>query len=74
MNKAQLKAKELRKHKKVAGDLRMEGARYALNVYRQAVCIVMGVGDKRLQRIDDKFTELLLRDEVIHEMKRKGEL
>lgn len=74
MNRAQLKAKEIRKHKKVAGELRMEGAKYALNVYRQAVCIVMGIGDKRLQRIDDKFTELLHRDEVIHEMKRRGEV
>ena len=74
MNRAQRRAKDFRKNKQVIGELRMEGARYALNVYRQAVCIVMGVGDKRLQRIDDKFNELLLRDEVIHDMKRRGEV
>lgn len=74
MNKSQLKAKELRRNKKVIGEIRMEGAKYALNVYRQAMCIVLGIGDKRLERVDDKFNELLRRDEVIYEMKRRGEV
>lgn len=74
MNRAQLKAKELRKHKKVAGELRMEGAKYALNVYRQAMQIVLGIGEKRLEKVDDKFNELLHRDEIIYEMKRRGEV
>ena len=74
MNKAQLKAKELRRHKKVIGEIRMEGAKYALNVYRQAMCIVLGIGDKRLEKVDEKFNELLHRDEIIHEMKRRGEV
>lgn len=74
MNKAQLKAKELRRHKKVVGEIRMEGAKYALNVYRQAMCIVLGIGQQRLARVDQKFEELLHRDEVIYEMKRRGEV
>ena len=74
MNKAQLKAKEIRKHKKVVGEIRMEGAKYALNVYRQAMQIVLGIGEKRLEKVDDKFNELLHRDEIIYEMKRRGEV
>lgn len=74
MNRAQLKAKELRKHKKVVGEIRMEGAKYALNVYRQAMQIVLGIGEKRLEKVDDKFNELLHRDEIIYEMKRRGEV
>lgn len=74
MNKAQLKAKEVRKNNKMLGQIRMEGARYALNVYRQAMCIELGIGDKRLARVDAKFNELLHRDEIIHDMKRRGEL
>ena len=73
MNRAQLKAKELRRHKKVLGEIRMEGARYAINVYREAMCIELGIGDKRLERVDNKFNELLHRDEIIYEMKRRGE-
>ena len=52
----------------------MEGAKYALNVYRQAMCIVLGIGDKRLDKVDEKFNELLHRDEIIYEMKRRGEV
>lgn len=74
MNRAQLKAKELRKHKKIVGEIRMEGAKYALNVYRQAMQIVLGIGEKRLEKVDDKFNELLHRDEIIYEMKRRGEV
>lgn len=74
VNRAQAKAKELRKHKKVVGEIRMEGAKYALNVYRQAMQIVLGIGEKRLAKVDDKFNELLHRDEIIYEMKRRGEV
>ena len=68
MNKAQLKAKEKRKEKREVEQLQMQGAKYALKVYREAVQIIMGLGEKRLNRIDDKFMELLMYDE---EMQRR---
>ncbi len=74
MNKAQLKAKELRRNKKVVADLQMQGAKYALKVYREAVQIVLGIGEKRLDRIDQKFIDLLHYDEVYRDMKDSGEL
>lgn len=48
---------------------RMAGARYALKLYRQAVQIALGVGEKRLERVDKKFCDLCLYDEVLHDMK-----
>jgi hypothetical protein len=74
LNKAQLKAKELRRNKKVVADLQMQGAKYALKVYREAVQIVLGIGEKRLDRIDQKFIDLLHYDEVYKDMKDRGEL
>lgn len=69
MNKSQIKAKEKRRERREVEQLQMQGAKYALKVYREAVQIVMGLGDKRLQRIDDKFIELLHYDE---ELKRRS--
>ena len=74
MNKAQLKAKELRRNKRMISDIQMQGARYALRVYREAVEITLGLGHKRLARVDEKFNELLHRDETIRGMKDRGEL
>lgn len=74
MNKAQLKAKELRRNKKMVADLQMQGAKYALKVYRDAVQIVLGIGEKRLDRIDQKFIDLLHYDEVYKDMKDRGEI
>jgi hypothetical protein len=74
MNKAQLKAKAIRRDKRVVNDLQMQGARYALRVYREAMEISLGLGRKRLARVDDKFMELVRRDEVIRAMKDRGEL
>lgn len=68
MNKAQLKAKEKRRERREIEQLQMQGAKYALKVYREAVQIIMGLGDKRLARIDEKFMELLKYDE---EMQRR---
>lgn len=69
MNKAQLKAKEKRRTVREVQEFQMQGAKYALKVYREAVQIVMGVGQKRLDRIDEKFMELLQYDE---ELKRRS--
>jgi hypothetical protein len=69
MNKAQLKAKDKRRTVREVEEFQMQGAKYALKVYREAVQIVMGVGQKRLDRIDDKFVELLHYDE---ELKRRS--
>jgi UDP-N-acetyl-D-mannosaminuronate dehydrogenase len=74
VNKAQLKAKEMRRNKRVVSDLQMQGARYALRVYREAVEITLGLGHKRLARVDEKFMELIHRDETIKNMKERGEL
>ena len=72
MNKAQIKAKQRRLGRKEVHDLQMQGAKYALNVYRKAVSIVMGLGDKRLDRIDKKFIELLEYDDVFQDRKKSG--
>lgn len=69
MNKAQLKAKEKRRERREVEQLQMQGAKYALKVYREAVAIVMGLGQKRLERIDDKFIELLNYDETVQRRK-----
>lgn len=74
MNKAQLKAKEKRRTVREVQEFQMQGAKYALKVYREAVQIVMGLGDKRLARIDDKFTELLLYDEELKRRSRHARL
>lgn len=52
----------------------MQGAKYALKVYREAVAIVMGLGQKRLERIDEKFMELLNYDETMQRRKRRENL
>lgn len=70
MNKAQIKAKQRRLERKEVYQLQMEGAKYALHMYKKAVSIVMGLGDKRLERIDKKFIELLEREEVFQDIKR----
>lgn len=70
MNKAQLKAKDKRREQREVEQFQMQGAKYALKVYREAVQIVMGLGDKRLSRIDDKFVELLMYDEEFKRRKR----
>lgn len=69
MNKAQLKAKEKRRTVREVEEFQMQGAKYALKVYREAVSIVLGLGQKRLDRIDEKFIELLHYDE---ELKRRS--
>lgn len=69
MNKAQLKAKEKRRTVREVQEFQMQGAKYALKVYREAVSIVLGLGQKRLDRIDEKFIELLHYDE---ELKRRS--
>ncbi len=69
MNKAQLKAKDKRREKREIEQIQMQGAKYALKVYREAVQIVMGLGDKRLARIDEKFMELLRYDEELQRRK-----
>lgn len=74
MNKAQLKAKEKRKEKREVQELQMQGAKYALKVYREAVQIIMGLGEKRLNRIDDKFMELLMYDEEMQRRKLRENL
>jgi hypothetical protein len=74
VNKAQLKAKAIRRDKRVVNDLQMQGARYALRVYREAMEITLGLGAKRLARVDDKFMELIRRDETIRDMKERGEI
>lgn len=74
MNKAQLKAKEKRREQREVEQFQMQGAKYALKVYRDAVSIVMGLGDKRLARIDDKFVELLMYDEEMKRRKRRENL
>lgn len=70
MNKAQLKAKAKRREFREISEFQMQGAKYALKVYREAVQIVMGLGQKRLERIDEKFIELLNYDETIKGRKR----
>lgn len=74
MNKAQLKAKEKRRERREVEQFQMQGAKYALKVYREAVQIVMGLGDKRLQRIDDKFMELLRYDEELQRRKLRAHI
>lgn len=74
MNKAQLKAKAKRKELREVQELQMQGAKYALKVYREAVAIVMGLGQKRLERIDEKFMELLNYDETMQRRKRRENL
>lgn len=69
MNKTQLKAKK----KKQEEQLQMQGAKYALHVYRKAVAIVLGLGEKRLDRIDQKFIQLLEYDDVIQDRRKSGE-
>lgn len=74
MNKAQLKAKEKRRERREVEEFQMQGAKYALKVYREAVQIVMGLGEKRLTRIDDKFIELLQYDEELQRRSRHANL
>lgn len=50
----------------------MQGAKYALHVYRKAVAIVLGLGEKRLDRIDQKFIQLLEYDDVVQDRKKGG--
>lgn len=69
MNKAHIKAKK----KKQEEQLQMQGAKYALHVYRKAVAIVLGLGEKRLDRIDQKFIQLLEYDDVIQDRRKSGE-
>ncbi len=64
MNKAQRKAKQKRIEQKEVHNLQMQGAKYALHVYRKAVAYTLGLGEKRLDRIDKKFIELLEYDDV----------
>lgn len=66
MNKTHRQAKQ----KKQVEKFQMQGAKYALHVYRKAVSIVMGLGEKRLDRIDQKFIELLEREEVFQDIRR----
>lgn len=68
MNKAHRKAKQ----KKQEEQLQMQGAKYALHVYRKAVAIVLGLGEKRLDRIDQKFIQLLEYDDVVQDRKKGG--
>lgn len=72
MNKAQIKAKEKRRERREVEQLQMQGAKYALKVYREAVQIIMGLGDKRLARIDEKFMELLRYDEELQRRKLRA--
>ena len=68
MNKAHRKAKQ----KKQEEQLQMQGAKYALHVYKKAVAIVLGLGEKRLDRIDQKFIQLLEYDDVVQDRKKGG--
>lgn len=68
MNKAHIKAKQKKKEEQ----LQMQGAKYALHVYRKAVAIVLGLGEKRLDRIDQKFIQLLEYDDVVQDRKKGG--
>jgi acyl-ACP thioesterase len=74
MNKAQVKAKDKRRERREIEEFQMQGAKYALRVYREAVQIVMGLGDKRLARIDEKFMELLHYDEEMQRRKFRANL
>lgn len=72
MNKAQMKAKQRRLERKEVHNLQMQGAKYALHVYKKAVAIVLGLGEKRLDRIDQKFIQLLEYDDVVQDRKKGG--
>lgn len=73
MNKAQRKAKQRRLEQKEVQQFQMQGAKYALHVYRKAVSYTLGLGEKRLDRIDKKFIELLEQDEVWKDRKEGGQ-
>jgi len=66
------KAHQKKKQKKYEEQLQIQGAKYALNVYRKAVSYVLGLGEKRLDRIDKKFIELLEYDDVWQDRKKGG--
>jgi hypothetical protein len=64
------KAHRQKKQKKYEEQLQIQGAKYALNVYRKAVSYVLGLGEKRLDRIDQKFIQLLEYDDVMQARKK----
>lgn len=72
MNKAQVKAKQKRINQKTVEQFQMQGAKYAISRYKTAVAIVLGLGQKRLERIDQKFMELLTYDEVMQARHKNG--